>query len=224
MAGATNRGRSLMKRITLALGVALAALVVAAPVAARPAAATATTVTVTMTEFKFIFSKMRVPRGTVTFKLVNKGKLPHDLAIAGKKSKLIRAGKTGFFTVTLPAGTIAYKCAVAGHAAAGMKGKLTVTPPLPKLVATTGPGLTIVLKRNGVKVKTLKPGKYALVVMDKSSSHNFRINGPGLNRAVTSVAFIGTKTITIVLRVGKYTFQCDPHALSGMRSTFRVTA
>jgi uncharacterized cupredoxin-like copper-binding protein len=116
-----------MKRITLALGVALAALVVAAPVAARPAAATATTVTVTMKEFKFILSKNRVPHGKVTFKLVNKGKLPHDFKIAGKKSKLIKAGKTGFLTVTLKKGKLAYVCTVAGHAAAGMKGKLTVT-------------------------------------------------------------------------------------------------
>jgi uncharacterized cupredoxin-like copper-binding protein len=116
-----------MKRITLALGVALAALVVAAPVAAGPAAATATTVTVTMKEFKFILSKNRVRHGKVTFKLVNKGKLPHDLKIAGKKSKLIRPGKTGFLTVTLKAGKRPYICAVAGHAAAGMKGTLRVT-------------------------------------------------------------------------------------------------
>ncbi len=116
-----------MNRITLALGVALAALVAAAPVAARPTAVTATTVTVKMTEFKFALSKKTVPHGKVTFKLVNKGKLKHDLAIAGKKSKLIAPGKTGFLTVTLRAGKIAYKCTVAGHAAAGMKGKLTVT-------------------------------------------------------------------------------------------------
>ena len=31
------------------------------------------------------------------------------------------------FTVTLKAGKIAYKCTVPGHAANGMKGKLTVT-------------------------------------------------------------------------------------------------
>ena len=116
-----------MNRITLALGVALAALVAAAPVAAGQAAATATTVTVTMKEFKFVLSKKTVRHGKVTFKLVNKGKLPHDLKIAGKKSKLISPGKTGFLTVTLRAGKIAYLCTVAGHAAAGMKGKLTVT-------------------------------------------------------------------------------------------------
>jgi uncharacterized cupredoxin-like copper-binding protein len=116
-----------MNRITLALGVALATLVAAAPVAARPTAAAATAVTVKMTEFKFVLSKRTVPQGKVTFKLVNKGKLKHDLSIAGKKSKLISPGKTGFLTVTLRAGKIAYKCTVAGHAAAGMKGKLTVT-------------------------------------------------------------------------------------------------
>jgi uncharacterized cupredoxin-like copper-binding protein len=116
-----------MNRITLALGVALAALVAAAPVAARPSTASATTVKVTMKEFKFVLSKTSVKHGTVTFMLTNKGKLPHDFAIAGKKSKLIKPGKSGSLTVTLKAGKIAYKCTVAGHAAAGMKGKLTVT-------------------------------------------------------------------------------------------------
>jgi uncharacterized cupredoxin-like copper-binding protein len=116
-----------MKRITLALGVALAALVAAAPVTARPTAATATTVTVTMKEFKFVLSKTRVPHGTVTFKLVNKGSLDHDFKIAGKKSKLIKPGKTGKLIVTLKTGRLAYSCTVAGHAAAGMKGKLRVT-------------------------------------------------------------------------------------------------
>jgi uncharacterized cupredoxin-like copper-binding protein len=116
-----------MNRITLALGVALAALVVAAPVAARPTAATASTVTVTMKEFKFVLSKKTVPHGVVTFKLVNKGKLPHDFKIGGKKSKLVAGGKTGKLIVTLKKGKLAYLCTVAGHAALGMKGKLTVT-------------------------------------------------------------------------------------------------
>lgn len=120
-------GRSLMNRITLALGVALAALVAAAPVAAGPSAAAATTVTVTMKEFKFTLSKAKVPHGKVTFKLVNKGKVNHDFKIAGKKSKTIKPGKTGFLIVTLKAGRIAYICTLPGHAAAGMKGKLRVT-------------------------------------------------------------------------------------------------
>jgi plastocyanin len=116
-----------MNRITLALGVALAALIVAAPVAARTSAATATTVNVAMKEFKFTLSKAKVPHGKVTFKLTNKGKIPHDFAIAGKKSKLISAGKTGTLIVTLKAGKLPYKCTVDAHAKLGMKGTLTVT-------------------------------------------------------------------------------------------------
>jgi uncharacterized cupredoxin-like copper-binding protein len=123
-----DRGRSLMNRITLALGVALAALVAAAPIAARPSAVAATTVTVTMKEFKFTLSKAKVPHGKVTFKLVNKGSLPHDFKIAGKKSPMVSPKKTKTFIVTLTKkGKIAYICTVPGHAAAGMKGKLTVT-------------------------------------------------------------------------------------------------
>jgi uncharacterized cupredoxin-like copper-binding protein len=116
-----------MNRITLALGVALAALVAAAPVAARPAAAKVTTVNVTMKEFKFILSKRTVPHGRVTFRIVNRGTIPHDFAIGGKKSKLIGKGKTTTLTVTLGKGKKPYKCTVPGHAAAGMKGTLRVT-------------------------------------------------------------------------------------------------
>jgi uncharacterized cupredoxin-like copper-binding protein len=116
-----------MNRITLALGVALAALVAAAPVAARPSAVAVTNVTVTMKEFKFTLSKAKAPHGKVTFKLVNKGKIDHDFSISGKKSKIIKPGKSGMLTVTLKAGKLAYKCTLPGHAAAGMKGKLTVT-------------------------------------------------------------------------------------------------
>src|SRR5207244_9153572 len=108
-------------------GVAPAALVAAAPVTARPSAATATTVTVTMTEFKFALSKKTVPHGTVTFKLVNKGKLGHDFKIVGKKSKLIAKGKSGTLVVTLKKGKFPYICTVDAHAKAGMKGTLTVT-------------------------------------------------------------------------------------------------
>jgi uncharacterized cupredoxin-like copper-binding protein len=122
-----DRGRSLMNRIALALGVALAALVAAAPIAARPSAVAATTVTVTMKEYKFTLSKATVPHGKVTFKLTNKGKIPHDFSIAGKKSKTLAAGKTGTLIVTLKAGKLPYKCTVDSHAKLGMKGTLTVT-------------------------------------------------------------------------------------------------
>ena len=92
-----------------------------------------------------------------------------------------------------------------------------------KLKGTTGPGFTITLKKGTAKVKTLKAGKYAITVNDKSTMHNFRLKGPGLNKLITGLAFKGSKTVTVRLKTGKYTYQCDPHAGQGMKHTFRVT-
>jgi len=92
-----------------------------------------------------------------------------------------------------------------------------------KLQGVTGPGFTITLKKNGRKVRTLSAGKYTLTVTDKSAQHNFRLKGPGLNKQVTRLAFRGTKTVTVTLRRGTYTYVCDPHIGQGMKGSFRVT-
>jgi len=92
-----------------------------------------------------------------------------------------------------------------------------------KLVGTTGPGFTITLKKAGVKVKTLKAGKYTITVNDKSKAHDFRLKGPGLNKLITGLAFKGTKTVTVTLKTGRYTYLCDPHVSLGMKGSFRVT-
>lgn len=81
----------------------------------------------------------------------------------------------------------------------------------------------IKVTRNGVKVKTIKAGTYQMQIEDESSSHNFRLKGPGLNKA-TGVPFVGKRTWRVTLKPGRYTFQCDPHATQGMKGTFRVTA
>jgi plastocyanin len=60
-------------------------------------------------------------------------------------------------------------------------------------------------------------------VKDKSSIHDFHIFGPGVAKVVTTVAFVGTKKITVTLKKGTYTYQCDPHAAAGMKATFKVT-
>ena len=86
------------------------------------------TITVTATEFKFKLSKTSAPKGSVTFKVVNKGKTVHDFKINGKKTPLIAAGKSASLTVKFTkAGKFAYLCTVPGHAAAGMKGSFTVS-------------------------------------------------------------------------------------------------
>ncbi len=114
--------------------VALACLALAAPLAANATGAVAsatraTTVTVTAgkpSEFHFVLSKKAVPAGTVTFKVTNKGKLAHDFKIAGKTSKMVQPGKSTTLKVKLKKGKAKYLCTVPGHAAAGMRGTLTV--------------------------------------------------------------------------------------------------
>ncbi len=117
---------SLAARVTLAAAFVAVVGVIAGPAIGARTHSTGTAVTVTATEFHFKLSKTSVPHGSVTFTLVNKGKLAHDFKIAGKKTVLVKPGKTAKLTVTLKAGKAAYLCTVPGHAAAGMKGTLTV--------------------------------------------------------------------------------------------------
>jgi plastocyanin len=91
-----------------------------------------------------------------------------------------------------------------------------------KLVGTTGPGFTITLKKAGVKVRTLKPGKYLITVNDKSNLHDFHLKGTGVNRVITATQFKGTKSVTVTLKKGRYTYLCDPHAAT-MTKHFTVT-
>ena len=108
---------------------ALAAPLTALAVGTGTTAAKATTITVTAgtpTEFHFTLSKKSVAKGSVTFKITNKGKLAHDFKIAGKKSPMIQPGKSTTLKVTLKSGKLKYQCTVPGHAAAGMRGTLTV--------------------------------------------------------------------------------------------------
>jgi uncharacterized cupredoxin-like copper-binding protein len=119
--------RSPFRTVVLpAVIVAIVAAALAGPGFASRTRATAA-VTVTATEFKFKLSKTSVAHGSIVFTLVNKGKLPHDFKIGGKKTPLVAPGKTAKLTVTLTAGKKPYLCTVKGHAAAGMKGNLTVT-------------------------------------------------------------------------------------------------
>ena len=93
---------------------------------------------------------------------------------------------------------------------------------LPKLVGTVGPGFTITLKRFNKPLHTLKAGRYSITVSDKSNIHNFHLKGPGVNKVITAVAFVGTKTVIVTLKTGRYTFVCDPH-LTTMKGSFTVT-
>lgn len=90
------------------------------------------------------------------------------------------------------------------------------------LTGTVLQDFTITLKNaQGAKVTKLKPGVYVFKVNDKASIHNFRVVGPGVNKMVTGIDFVGTKSVTVTLKKGKYQFWCDPHA-SSMKGSFVV--
>jgi plastocyanin len=92
----------------------------------------------------------------------------------------------------------------------------------PKLVATVGPGFTISLKSStGKNVTTLKPARYTITVRDRSQIHDFRLRGPGINKVFSSVKAVGTRSVTVSLRAGRYQFSCQPHA-TAMHGAFNV--
>ena len=84
----------------------------------------------------------------------------------------------------------------------------------PKLVGTVGPGFTISLKKDSKKVTKLKAGKYTFVVHDKSAIHNFTVEqekGGKFEKHLTETPFTGTKTVSIMLKKGKWKFYCSNH-------------
>jgi plastocyanin len=106
--------------------------------------------------------------------------------------------------------------------AAAQSGSARTAAAPPKLVGQVGPGFTIELKTAaGKDVKTLKAGKYTILVEDKGSIHDFHLVGPGVNKA-TTVPFTGKQTWTVTFKPGTYTYKCDPHAAAGMKGTFKV--
>ena len=129
-----NLGSSRSIRLGLVVVVAAAFLVVAAAALSGVAQQQKTIVAVkagTPTELKFAPASKTVLKSagplTVAFTVTNKGKLKHDFKIAGKKTLLIAPGATRTLVVAFAkTGRFQYICTVLGHAAAGMKGTLTV--------------------------------------------------------------------------------------------------
>jgi uncharacterized cupredoxin-like copper-binding protein len=115
------------KLVTLGLAAACVALVLALPALAKPSATTVTVTAGKPSEFSFKLSTKTVTHGSVTFNVTNSGALPHDFSIGGKTTRLITPGSSAKLTVNLAKpGKAAYQCTVSGHAAAGMKGTITV--------------------------------------------------------------------------------------------------
>jgi uncharacterized cupredoxin-like copper-binding protein len=116
------------------LAPALAALLLAAPIAAAPAgAAGSSRVQVVEKEYSLTLSRLRVRSGEVIVQLVNFGMDDHDLVVQGnaKGSKPVTfatlpPGKLETKTLKLAPGRYMLYCSIPGHRALGMVASLTV--------------------------------------------------------------------------------------------------
>jgi hypothetical protein len=117
--------------------------------------------------------------------------------------------------------TILFFAVLAGSVLAATSAGGTAAPST--LRGTVGPGFTIALVKGGTPVKALRPGTYRITVADRSAEHNFDLQHGSSTRQLTSVAFTGTKTVTVRLTRGTWRIFCAPHA-SVMRQTFTVGA
>jgi plastocyanin len=64
--------------------------------------------------------------GAITIEFTNPAAIPHNVSVDGQTSETIAGGATTTLDLELEAGEYDFICAVAGHAAGGMTGTLTV--------------------------------------------------------------------------------------------------
>lgn len=76
-----------------------------------------------------------------------------------------------------------------------------------RIDGSVGPGSAV-----GVDPGRVRPGRYTIVVRDRSSRHNWHITGPGGIDRKTRVGFRGTERFTVRLAEGRYRISCDPHS------------
>jgi len=218
-----------MRRAAAVLGLAVLGLVgFAAGIfatgggASTKAAEATSRVTVVATDFKFVLSKRRVPTGTVIFTVKNKGKIPHDFKILGKKTRLIAAGKSAVLRVKVSKkGRFKYICTITGHARLGMKGVFAVAtkppppPPPPPPPTTTdtvpGPATTVQVDmfeyRFELSQATVPSGTVTFVITNKGDEpHNFDIAG---TRAGEILGPGQSETWTVGLPPKTYITVCD---------------
>ena len=117
--------------------------------------------------------------------------------------------------------------AVAAAALAIAGAALGSSSSTPTLKGVVGPGYSVSLTKGGKKVKTLKAGKYRIVVSDKSSFHSSVLerekpDKPKLEKDITGVGFTGTKTVVMTLKPGSWRFYCSVHEPQ-MHQDFKVT-
>ena len=175
-----------------------------------------------------------IPAGTYTIEVRDRSSM-HNFHLTGPgvdQETSIGAITTVTWTVTFQ-NNERYRFVCDAHPTT-MRGSFTTgggpsappPPPPPPAVGSTlyasvGPGFTISLRtRRGARISRLRPGRYVIVVRDRSSSHNFHLYGPGVSKR-TRVPIVGRTRWRVTFRRGIYRYQCDPHR-ARMRGSFRV--
>jgi mono/diheme cytochrome c family protein len=185
-------------RVLVAIAVAAAAplLVVSASLAGRNA--TAVTINVTARDYSFALSAKTAPVGKVTFAVKNAGKKDHSFQIAGKKTAVLKPGKSAKLAVTFSkAGPFTYTSTVAGDAGKGMKGTFTTKAAAPPAADFTAARELFVSNTCGACHAFKAAGSTGMT-------------GPNLDRSTASRA-------TIVMRItsGKGVMQAYAGAMTG---------
>ena len=124
-------------------------------------------------------------------------------------------------TLVLGIATAAALAACGSSGSGGSSGGAASHPT--SLVGTVGQADAFTISMTdpqGKNIGTIAAGSYQLTVHDDSSIHNFHLTGSGVDDA-TSVSSAETKTFTVDLKPGTYTFICDAHP-SSMKGTFTV--
>ena len=93
------------------------------------------------------------------------------------------------------------------------------TPGLPELTAKVTARSVSLTTSDGERVVRLEPNTYRFVVKDLTSTQNFHLVGPSVNRR-TKVPAKVTATWTIYLGPGTYTYRSDKRP--GASATFTV--
>lgn len=204
-----------------------------------------TTIKVVAREWSFTLSRRSIPVGTtVTFKVINKGKIGHNFAIAGHKTKLLNPGQSTTLTVKFAKkGKIKYLCTVTGHARLGMVGKLGVGVTAPPAggggttsttnattttagnVGTANTTVQVTMVDYGFQLSqaTIPSGHVTFVIKNTGADvHNFDINGV---KSGTILSPGQTETWTVALPPGQYLYTCDVpfHVDKGMTGTIQIT-
>jgi plastocyanin len=173
-----------------------------------------------------------LPAGTYTVQVVDQA-ADHNFHLVGPgvdQETSVDAVESARWTVTF-GNNAAYVFQCDPHASE-MNGRFTVGSPPPDVAPTTSGGKSaarpaassdplvgrlqasvsgggkLALVVNGKPVTKLKQGSYAIVVKDASPKYDFTVRqvaGPE-GTALTSVAFVGTRTVTLDLGAGQWKY------------------